>query len=397
MDTDSQPDSPARALARSPLKIICFLFDPNTGGPTVRARAVYTRMVAAGDTVRLALVDREGSAAGYLAEAGLPVDKLAIPKPALPNKPWEFLKFCAGLPFGIWRVRRYLKDQRPDVVHINGAFDVIPAFGARLAGIPVVWHLNDTVFSPRISRILGGIVRRMAAQVVTAANRVAQHYGIPDDQRLTVHAPVDVDRFAPRDPADWPRPEPRLLLIGNWNWIKGQDKFIQVIANLRGKGLNVRGLVAGRFLDSQEAFWQPILQDLKARGLDQVVDTPGFVADTHAALCDSDILLLTSHSEASPIAVLEAMSVGIPQVVFDVGGVREMLGEGEDAAGVIVDRQDVVAMTAAVERILSNKDVYERLAKAGQARARAMFSAEICVAKHGQAYEAAIGKQKGRA
>lgn len=375
-------------------RIICFLFDPQTGGPTVRARAVYTHMRKDGHTVRLGLPNLEGSAAGYLAEAGLDVDKLDMPKPVLPSKPWAFLKFCLGVPGGIWTARRYLKTHAPDVVHVNGAFDIIPAFGARAAGVPVVWHLNDTIFGARLSRILGRMVRAVATQVVTAADRVARHYGIPEGQHLTIHAPVDVARFAERQDGPHPRSAPRLLLIGNWNWVKGQGRFVEVIRRLRADGLEARGLVAGRFLESQENFWRPIVADIEASGLKDAIETPGFVADTHAALRDSDLLLLTSHSEASPMAVLEAMAVGVPQVVFDVGGVREMLGEGEDAAGIVVPEGDVAAMTDAAQKLLSDKEMYSRLAHNGQARARAMFSVEACAERHLQAYRRAAG-QKG--
>lgn len=393
-----QPPAPTAEAAAHPLKVICFLFDPNTGGPHIRARAVYQRMTAQGHAVRVVFPRGEGSGPGYIAEAGIPVDQLNIKKPVTPSKPWAFLKFACGLPLTLWRVVRYLKQQRPDVIHVNGAFDIGPALAGRLAGVPVIWHLNDTVFSPRLSRLLGGLVRRTATVVVAAAGRVARHYGVDGHGARTIFAPVDVARFAPRSPLGHPRPAPVLGLLANWNLYKGQDRFVEVIARLRHETPDsaVTGRVMGKFVESQRGYWEPILERIKADGLEAAIDAPGFVADTVQALREIDILLLTSLSEASPICVLEAMSIGIPQVVFDVGGVREMLGEGEEAAGLIVPEGDVAAMVTAVQRLLQDPDLYAAMAANGQARARAHFSLETCVARHEAAYRAAIEK-RGRA
>jgi len=382
--------APAPDAAPAPLSVICFLFDPNVGGPTIRARAVYTRMMAAGHAVRVAFPRGEGGAAGHIAEAGIPVDRLAVDKPVMPTKPLKFLRFALTFPLALWRTVAYLKRHRPDVIHVNGAFDVGPALAGRLAGVPVVWHLNDTSFGPRIAGPMGWVVRRLATRIVAAATRVAEHYNVAGMDPHIVHAPVDIRRFKARPAAGFPRAAPVLGLLANWNVLKRQDRFVEVIARLRTNGHEVRGRIMGKFLDSQKDYWEPIVARMTADGLDRVIETPGFVADVPAAMADLDVLLLTSVSEASPICVLEAMAIGLPQVVFDVGGVREQLGEGDGAAGLVVPEGDIDAMVAAVERLLGDPALYAAMAANGQARARAEFSLEACVARHEAAYAAAI-------
>jgi len=93
--------APAPDAAPAPLSVICFLFDPNVGGPTIRARAVYTRMMAAGHAVRVAFPRGEGGAAGHIAEAGIPVDRLAVDKPVMPTKPLKFLRFALTFPLAL--------------------------------------------------------------------------------------------------------------------------------------------------------------------------------------------------------------------------------------------------------------------------------------------------------
>lgn len=375
----------------SKLKIICFLFDPNTGGPTIRARSVYERMIEQGYDIQIAFPKGVGSAAGYMAEKSIPVDHLPIEKPVLPRKISLFLKFILMAPLSILRVRRYLLQQRPDVIHVNGAFDIVPAFAGFLSRVPIVWHLNDTVLGKSMSKRLGWIVKKVATVVVVAATRVGQHYNVMDAAPHVIFAPVDVNRFAARDLSSFPRAEPTLTLIGNWNWIKGHNRFVEVIAGLRGQGVDAKGLAVGGFLDGQKTYWKPILDRMAAENLDQVIECPGFVDDTAGVLRGTDILLLTSHSEASPMSLLEAMSVGVPVVTFDVGGVREMLGsdegDGENAAGIVVPNGDVPAMQNAAAGLLSDSERYQRMARSGQIRARERFSLESCVERHIDAYD----------
>lgn len=379
------------------MHVICFLFDPNVGGPSIRARGVYSKMVADGHKVRIAFPRAEGSALEYMQEAGLEAERLPIAKPTLPRKPLPFLRFAFGAPVSLWRIVCYLRRHRPDVVHVNGAFDILPAIAARIAGCAVVWHLNDTLFGPSLSGYLGRLVVRVADVVIVAAERVGRHYGIPEDKWHVVHAPVDVDRFSAREPSARPFDPATVTLVGNWNWIKGQGSFVDVIAALQVAGHRVKGRIVGRFLDGQTDFWQPILDRIESDGLSDTIETPGFIADTPGVLAETDLLLLTSHSEASPIVVLEAMSVGLPVVTFDVGGVREQLGvpsgdgfDTPDGAGIVVGKGDTDAMAAACGRLLKDPAAWRRMAENGQRRARALFSLDACTLRHITAYEAAI-------
>jgi glycosyltransferase involved in cell wall biosynthesis len=378
--------------ARRPLTIVCSIFDPMKGGPVMRARAVYQVMQRQGHSPRIVLPDMEGTAAAYVEEGGVPCDRLAIEKPVMPNRPAAFLRFLLALTPSIGRMRRYLIEKKPDVVHVNGAFDVVAAFAGRLAGIPVVWHLNDSILGPRVSAALGRVVRSLATEIVVAATRVGRHYGIPAERATLLPAPVDVHRFPARETGYLPGPQVRLGLVGNWNWVKAQDRFVETIDRLRSAGIDARGTIVGGFISRQERFWKPILADIERRGLTEAIDAPGFCDDVPGAMADFDLLLLTSRSEACPMCVLEAMSIGVPVVTFDVGGVREMLGEGDDAAGIVVPEGDIDAMERAVRALLSDCDRYRSMARNGQCRARALFSLEACVQRHENIYLRATGK-----
>ncbi|MDC0499743.1 glycosyltransferase family 4 protein [Paracoccaceae bacterium] len=377
------------------MKIICFLFDPNVGGPTIRARNVYERMMKEGYSIRVAFPRNEGPALDFLAQKGIPTDRLNIAKPVLPRKLGPFVRFVFTAPVALLRMVAYLLRERPDLIHVNGAFDLIPACAGWLTRTPVVWHLNDTAFGAGLSKILGRVVKLLSSTIIIAARRVGEHYNVMERKPHIVHAPVDIARLPVSDRISHPAIPPQLILIGNWNWIKGQERFVAVLKKLRDRGTQASGLVIGRFIEGQKDYWEPILDQVQAYGLSDIFEAPGYLEEPYERLAQSDILLLTSHSEASPMALLEAMAIGVPVVTFDVGGVREMLGEGNEAAGFVVSRDDVQSMVEAVEVLLNDRETYLRMSGNGQKRARAHFSLEECVSRHKEVYaETLSGKGK---
>lgn len=375
------------------LKVICFLFDPNVGGPTIRARAVSKQLRLHGFQVVFALPTTRGTAKGFLAKEGFKVVDLGIEKPVMPRKLGAFLRFAVMSPVSLWKLVHYLRREKPDVIHVNGAFDLIPAVAGRLAGVAVVWHLNDTVFGTRLSNALGFLVHKVADIVAISSERVAVHYNIGHVAPIILRVPVDMSYYpaTTRQTSD----TPYLGLVGNWNPLKGQAQFIRVVSALRGKGIDVRGQVFGKLLDSQVAYWKPILASIKSEGLSDVIEVAGFVEDIHNALANIDILLVTSVSESGPMSCIEAMAAGIPVVSFDVGDVGNMLDPaGDDQCGFVVPIGDTKAMAAYCERLLNDAELYARMTQNGHRRAARLYSVAASAKATSTAYELAISRRK---
>ncbi len=372
------------------MKIACFLFDPNIGGPHVRAAGVYSILRLRGFEPVIVLPELEGSAYGYFTSQNIVAKKVAFTKPVSPTRGLRFLKYIAMVPNSVHRIVNFLKKGDYDLVHVNGAADICPVLAAKLCKIPVVWHLNDTALPKVVARLFAKIIKSLSDRVVIAAKAVGEHYGLKEGDSLVLYAPVNIKSFPARKLKMSPSDGDTISIgvLGNWNWIKGQDRFLDLIDLLLERNYKVRAVIIGGFPEKQSNFWAPLLKKIEYSALSNVVDVVGFIRDPRDYLDGLDILVLTSRSEACPISVLEGMAIGIPQVAFKVGGVDEMLNRETDAiSGLVVPEGDVEAMADAIGDLLSDRRLFLKVQANGQKVAREIFSLDLCAERHSQLYK----------
>ena len=97
-----------------------------------------------------------------------------------------------------------------------------------------------------------------------------------------------------------------------------------------------------------------------------------------------DMLLLTSHTEGLPNAVLEAMAMQTPVAATDVGDVSHLLDDGR--CGVVLDRDDCTSWTGQVGALTEHRQVREELARRARSRIEQHFSFEQRMDKVMQVY-----------
>jgi glycosyltransferase involved in cell wall biosynthesis len=112
----------------------------------------------------------------------------------------------------------------------------------------------------------------------------------------------------------------------------------------------------------------PMLEEsIAGLKLEGRVHLAGLRRDVSAVLNDMDVLVSSSHSEAMPLAVMEAMASGLPVVATRVGGVPDMIAQGE--SGWLVAPNDFDEIAARVVQILATPGELERMGRAARARA----------------------------
>ena len=181
---------------------------------------------------------------------------------------------------------------------------------------------------------------------------------------------IDTSTFRPdaRDPADVGAPDAqpfRILSVGRLHWVKGYEYALLAIAAVRHAGIDVEYTIIG---DAKERDRLPVLTAIRDLDLDRCVNLRGARSreEVLAALRASDVFLVSSVSEGVSTATLEAMAVGLPVVVTDVGGMSEAVTDGVE--GHLVAPRDPAAMANALIRLLGDPDRRAAMGSRGRDR-----------------------------
>jgi glycosyltransferase involved in cell wall biosynthesis len=126
-----------------------------------------------------------------------------------------------------------------------------------------------------------------------------------------------------------------------------------------------------------------LLQRAHVEGVENDVHFLGMRNDIPDILLESDVTLLTSDAEASPLAILQSMAAGIPSVVTDAGAAREMVVDGR--TGFVVDA-DPVAIAAALADLLTDKSRRRTMGAAARQRWGEQYTLESMVEAHMRLY-----------
>ena len=245
--------------------------------------------------------------------------------------------------------------------HFHGAllrtFWGVPTVGAAHARhFQPHWLFNDRVIAPsrstaayhlKVNRVSPGRMRVIANFIDPDA-----YPGITPERRAAARARLEL--------------RPDALVIGSVADItpgKRPSDLVAAARPLLQSGAQL--VIAGAELDAGEA----ARTRTAAAGLD--VRLIGRRTDIPELLPAFDIFALASEREEMPMSILEAMATGLPVVAIDVGGIPEMVVEGE--TGFLVTARDTAAFGERLARLAGDPDLRARMGAAGRARAQAEF------------------------
>ncbi|MGE5293531.1 MAG: glycosyltransferase family 4 protein [Solirubrobacterales bacterium] len=278
---------------------------------------------------------------------------------------WNLAGFCVALPWNLVKIRRLIRSNNIDVVHVDGITNFVPAIAARLAHRPVVWHYNDHLPGV-LQRILLRLVNALAYAVIVQGRKLRdiRTGAVPSLHAKTVVVPsaIDPSEFRPDEQDARTRarlradlgvgPEgPLIGMIGNMNRFKGHAYFIQAAQRIKEQVGNARFVIVGRRLDTDPGYWDQLQRLTVECGLKKDMVYAGFRDDVPSVLSALDVFVLSSILESCPVVLLEAMAMKTPVVATDVGAVSEMIAHGR--TGFVVPPRDPESIAQAVLAILA--------------------------------------------
>jgi glycosyltransferase involved in cell wall biosynthesis len=272
---------------------------------------------------------------------------------------------------------------------------VYGSVAARLAGVPMIWHVRDRIAEDYLPRPAVLLVRRMSRHLATAV--VANSRSTMETLEAPSE-PVVIYSVLPEVLSDVPLRDrstggPLTFgLIGRLAPWKGQDVFLRAFARAFPAG-EERAAVVGGALFGEDGYAQTLPRLARNLGIAERVDLRGHRADVWDELSQIDVLV---HASVTPEpfgqVILEGMAAGVPVIAAGAGGPAEILRHEE--TGILYEPGDVQALAAVMKR-MSDPRLRERLSSAAR-QALGPYSPPVVAAELQQLYETVASRSTRR-
>jgi glycosyltransferase involved in cell wall biosynthesis len=391
-----------------PVRILRVITRMNIGGPAIHAVLLTAGLNApkfASVLVHGRLSPGEGDMSYYAARRRL--TPLYVPQLQRELHPVRDLVALLRLLSIMWRVR-------PQIVHTHtakagflgrlaaviyrGTQRLMRGFGDQPVRIVHTFHghVFDGYFSARRTRVYLALERwlarhtdRIVAVSQTVKAEICESYRIAPSSRVEV-IPLGFE-FPPDPPADaalrlrrslsLPSDCPLVGIIGRLTPIKNHSMFLHAAERLVTDSTNdVRFVIVG---DGE--LRAELEAEVRASRLHGRLVFAGWRRDMDVLFGGLDVVVLTSHNEGTPVALIEALALGKAVVATRVGGVPDIV---EDAVtGYLVEADDDEAMAARIAVLLADARLRERLGREGRNRVRGLHAAPRLIQDVSELYD----------
>jgi glycosyltransferase involved in cell wall biosynthesis len=297
------------------------------------------------------------------------------------------------------RLRALLESRQPNLVHVHSrrGADRFGGWNARWAGVPAILtrRVESAEFKPlaylkyqpyaAIIAISRAIEAQLKNNVGLAENRV--HY---------VASGIATDRYRPAEEHgrlaelfELPKNAFKIGIVAQLIERKGHGRLFSVLPELIAAHPEVEVLCFG-----QGPLERELQRQIQELGLADKVRLVGFRSDLESLLPDLDCLVHPAEREGLGVAVLEALSCGLPVVASAVGGLVDVIEH--ESTGLLVDVEDNGALLQAVSRIVQDEGLRLRLGTAGRQRVQDEFSADSMTRGNLSVYREILSRNYGR-
>ena len=364
----------------------------------------YEVILIKGSTSESAMTSTELQSANQQLAAACDRGVEIINLPSLVRRisPWNDLKTFVLL----WSL---IRRHKPHIVHTHTSkAGVLGRLAAWLAGVPIIihkphGHVFYGHFGPRLSRLflfierlLGGITDQVVALTPMEARDYLSLRVLKADKISTIHSGVELNRYHITEKERQQKKKelgisPDSLVVGYVGWlipIKGVTYLVNAMARVAEKYPKSLLVLVGKGDDKGEEEVH-LRKQVEHVGLADKVRFLGWRSDVDEIMGCFDIFVLPSLNEGMGRVLVEAMAAGLPIVASRVGGIPDLVKDGQN--GLLVPAADAPALAKAISDLLADKEKRNRMGKAGKKICRA-YSAEAMVEKIDNLYAELLEK-----
>ena len=287
------------------------------------------------------------------------------------------------------RLSGIVKSEKVDIIHAHSRVSQASSFFAsHLAGVQYVTTCHG-YFKKRFR----GIFDTWGEKVIAISDAVKIHLendlNVKDDRIELIYNGVDIDRFSKRYSGEeisgikkalGLEEGPVIGTIGRLSSVKGQKFLVEAMREVVSKVPSAQCLIVGNG-EEREAL-------KRLAGTLGIENSTYFMPadpDTHKFLSIMDVFVFPSIKEGLGIALLEALASGKACVASDIGGISNIIEEGQN--GMLVPVGDFKAISGAITKLINDASLRTKLGENGRGIIRRQFSLEIMADKVMKLYE----------
>jgi glycosyltransferase involved in cell wall biosynthesis len=313
------------------------------------------------------------------------------------TRSWRVLPFGLSLIPAAIGMRRIIQHNAANLVHSNTWTTLSGSLGARLAGVPHVWHIREILpnfggLKPALVRLsLRGAARLLCISGAVAA-QFAGHAGAERVQVVYDGLPLPGaclnpgEREAVRYRYGTADREHLIGLVGRLHPQKGQDEFLHAVAllpaRLRG---NCRFLIIGGSQPGYEQFGAELERLARRLQIADRVQFLGFQEEAQHIIAALDALVLpATRPEGLGGVLLEAMAVGVPVIATRLGGPAEIIED--HVSGLLIAPRQPDQLARAITELLGDPQLRHSIGDTGRLVVEQRFDAVRTTAQIQQVY-----------
>lgn len=348
-------------------EVLLVLHEPHVGGASNAVLRVLPLMEREGWHYRV-WAPRPSPVAELLARRGYEV--AGEPRPF--RYRWRAARDPPGVrariratPGYLRRFRGFVAGIAPDLVHANTVVTLPEALLSRSTRVATMLHVHEMLSEDA----RGAAAARLAGRldhVATVSQASAGPLRARGLDASIITAGVEAVPVGPAVPRDRP------LVVGTLATVshrKGSDLFVAAAIELLRSRPDIEFRMVGPLAPGAQEAWA---RELVGRA-ESVGIRCGVAPDPLAELREWDLFVLPARRDPFPLAVLEAMSVGLPVIASRVDGIPEQL---DQASGALIDPNDPSELRGAIEGLLDDRGSRTAMGRSGRSRARACFTPE---------------------
>jgi glycosyltransferase involved in cell wall biosynthesis len=289
------------------------------------------------------------------------------------------LRRLASTPAYLRDWRAWLEAQDVALVHANSLLTLPEVVSRPRGGPPLVLHTHE-VLPADLKGAAAGLLARRADVVVSVSEAAARML-----RKRRIESTVVYEAVTDPGARARPRHDGRLVVgtLATVSKRKGSDLFLATAQGIQARRNGIEFRMVGDLVVGGERPWAERIAEEARR--QEIVLRSG--VDPFVELAEWDIFVLPSRMDPCPLAVLEAMAMGLPVIGTRVGGIPEQLGSD---AGVLVEPEDVDGLVDAVLSLAASEQLRSSLGAAARRRAGELFSVERQASSLDRVYRRAL-------